>query len=275
MNIFLNQLLNPELCITELDDSLMQYMCTQAFIDTLIIVKQPETQLQPEPEPAVIESVSAPLAPSAPHEWFTPKQDNTLFWCIFISVYGYSEYWNIGSKYVNAELEEKLQIIDTLQTRPTKLKEGNYRITNQATSELLSELMVSKRNHLFSLVAFSIHYQKNIYIIFENNTYLRFSPTKDDSYMNYPSIGIKCRVNGRNNIYSLLMTNNVKSVIEHNLPLEHYTRPLRGISSYNMQELWNIVKILKLEVDVHCKKAELYEKIASVCSLESVIRNST
>jgi hypothetical protein len=241
------------------------------------IVSQTQTQTQvliPNPNP------TQPIQKQTQtNHIFCPKQDNTLFWSIFVGVYGYTDYLNIGNKYNNAEIEEKQTIMESLQKQPGKLKECNFRVTNQMVQELFSELMVCKRDQLFSLLAFTVYYGKTIYVVFENNTYLRFSPFKTIDFTPpiESTIVLYCRVGTRNNIYSLEQEVTVQLIDQiqtTKLCLEHYTKPLRGISSYKMDELEIIAKKLGLEIDGKWKKQELYEKIASICSLEQVIKNS-
>ena len=57
---------------------------------------------------------------------FTPRQQNSLFWCFFAAHYGVKEYEMIGSRYQNAELEEKYRISETLEKSPDRLKATNY-----------------------------------------------------------------------------------------------------------------------------------------------------
>ena len=45
--------------------------------------------------------------PKSTSEWFEPVQSDSLFWCVYTFVNGYSEYLMIGSKYANREIEEK------------------------------------------------------------------------------------------------------------------------------------------------------------------------
>jgi hypothetical protein len=282
-------LLHPELKHNEVD-ALAPYMYTKTHHAQLSqwmasdkVAPDCDPKIEDEPHvPDVAPTpipIQSPPAKSVPTHIFCPKQDNTLFWSVFVGIYGYADYLNIGNKYNNAELEEKQTIMESLQKQPGKLKECNFRVTNVMVQELFSELMVCKRDQLFSLIAFTVYYDKTIYVVFENNTYLRFSPYKNADYKPTveSTIVLYCRVGTRNNIYSLEQDLN-DLTIEHihttKLCLEHYTKPLRGLSSYKMDELELIAKKLGLVIDGKWKKQDLYEKIASICSLEQVLKNS-
>jgi hypothetical protein len=298
-------LLHPELNKADVD-SLFPYMYTKTQHlqltqwlnepeQRLVIEKEPSQVYEKLELPSISEPISQPnlLTPtpipiqkqsqsqsqSQVNHIFCPKQDNTLFWCVFVGIYGYTDYLNIGNKYNNAELEEKQTIMESLQKQPGKLKECNFRVTNLMIQELFSELMVCKRDQLFSLLAFTVYYNKTIYVVFENNTYLRFSPYKntDAKPAADTTIIMYCRVGTRNNIYRLeqeVTDSTIEQIHISKLCLEHYTKPLRGVSSYKMDELELIAKKLALEIDGKWKKQELYEKIASMCSLEQVLKNS-
>lgn len=206
-------------------------------------------------------------------EIITPTQSNTLFWSTFIGVYGYGEYMKIGSKYNNAEIEEKQHIMEELSKTPKKLKETNQTITNAMVQELFSSLMVNKYDQLFSLVAFSVYYNRAIYVLFSNKSYLVFEPNKHTQNTN--AIIIHTKVGARSNIYSIELEheNDRLDFIRSNyVLLESYNKPLKGLSSYKVADLEKMATILGL--DTSMKKGDLYNKIAEICSLEKVMINS-
>lgn len=216
--------------------------------------------------------IEPPKAKPSP-EMITPTQTNTLFWSVFIGIYGYGEYMKIGSKYNNAEIEEKQHIMEELSKTPKKVKETNQIVTNAMIQELFSSLMVNKCDQLFSLIAFSVYYDRAIYVLFSNKTYLVFEPNKHKQNTNVLIIHMK--VGARSNIYSLEVQHDADRLdfIRANyVLLESYNKPLRGQSSYKVADLEKMATILGL--DTSMKKGDLYNKIAEICSLEKVITNS-
>lgn len=273
----------PSASLIDGDKNIQQYGCNEILKsnETITTITEPAIHtMEPRVEPVQpLPKIQVQSTKQPSEHIFCPKQDNTLFWSVFVGVYGYTDYLNIGNKYNNAELEEKQTIMEALQKQPGKLKECNFRVTNQMVQELFSELMVCKRDQLFSLLAFTVYYDKTIYVVFENNTYLRFSPYKnvDAKPQANTTIVLYCRVGARNNIYSLeqdVTDSMIDQIHSSKLCLEHYTKPLRGVSSYKMDELETIAEKLGLEIDKKWKKQEIYEKIAAICSLEQVIKNS-
>jgi len=236
---------------------------------------------KPLPSTEQLVSVSAANATSAStaeqkSDWFTPTQENTLFWSLFIGVYGYSDYINIAHKYHNAEIEEKQALVEALGKTPRRLKETNHRITNQSIQELLSGVMVAKHDTMFSLIAYSVYYGRQVVVIFENNTYLRFIP---ETETRSNPVFLRCRVGTRRNIYSVELEpgpERMAELVEKCVELESYLKPLKGVSAYKMPELEEIARKIGLEEAVpntKQKKGDLYDKIAAKCSLEKVHTN--
>ena len=99
------------------------------------------------------------------------KQDDTLFWCLYILQHGYSEYHNIGRNYGVKELEEKAKIYDFVKTNPMLVKNTNTKITNVAIKEILSELISIQRKMSFQcMIATLVYYQKNLIIVDKSRT---------------------------------------------------------------------------------------------------------
>ena len=105
---------------------------------------------------------------------YYPQKKNSLFWCAFISCYGYNEYHLIGNRFSNKELEVKQDIIRYFTENPKYLKNSNQKVTNGLIQEISSELMINTKSSLLECIAFSIFFKKHIFIV-KNNTYLLFT----------------------------------------------------------------------------------------------------
>ena len=215
----------------------------------------------------------------------------TLFWCVFVAHYGYSEYLRIGNRLQNRELEEKQKIIDTLSKNPKQLKEGNVKLTNDAVQEILSGLMVSAHDSFSALVAYAKYYHKTIYVVFECS-YLVFSHTKDTPDVNvadtskfsgettdgrlvgkcilyqtrkHPKFGGSYRLDPEPTLETL------QQIRLSKIEMEHYAKPFRGISAYKLQELNAMatkIGILDTKSETTGKtksKTELYTQIVEKC----------
>jgi hypothetical protein len=91
---------------------------------------------------------------------FYPQKENALFWCIYIANYGESEFYRIGNRYQNRELDEKQKIIQYIKNNPKKIKESNHKVTNIMVQELMSSLMIQKVASLHDCIVYSIFCHK-------------------------------------------------------------------------------------------------------------------
>ena len=221
---------------------------------------------------------------------FSPIQENKLFWCIYIIVYGYDNFLLINQKYGNKELEEKQMMIEFIKTNSPKWKNSNYKVSKILIQEMMSECLINKQSGFLSCITMSVFYNKIIIIVNQSkNSYLSFSPAKDmDETTNYENIavlyynknGLSHHKNKHNNLqitYSIdLHTINsndyidkIKEIHTNMYCLENYEKPLKGISTYKIKELVNIANKMNMfqnESEIALlKKQELYDKIYSYC----------
>jgi cell division protein FtsB len=199
----------------------------------------------------------------------------SIFQSIFILHYGYSQYLMAGNRMLNRELEEKQTIMETLSKTPKKLKEGNHKLTNDNIQEILSGLLVATKEEIMHLIAYSACYNRIIYLVF-TYSYLVFSPTKDFS-IDASNIGSVYILNQtrKHPKYGGSYYPDLEPTLEkleniHNtkIHLEHYAKPFKGVSAYNLPELEEMatkIGIFEKGVPVKHKKKELYDKIVEVC----------
>ena len=125
-----------------------------------------------------LSSVCDSTSPTEPllkkHDIYFPLKEDSLFWCIFISFYGWKEYEYIGKKYANRELDEKKKIMENIKKSPSIMKETNIKVTNVMIQEILSDLLLNKKTSLNTFLAFVSYYKKRVFIV-KKNTYLLFT----------------------------------------------------------------------------------------------------
>jgi hypothetical protein len=200
---------------------------------------------------------------------FTPTQNNSLFWCIFISNYGYAEYEMVGKKYDNRFIEENQKMVNYIKSSPSSIKETNYKVTNVMVQEILSEFMTqstrkSNNNMMLTVIAQSALYKKHIFVCSPKNTYLKFIPNKLIDYDDITDVIIIYYDGSR--AYSVDMNvteENIAAIKSTRFCLEHWEKPLKGISNYKTADLVNIANILK--INTNCNKPELYKLIFQHC----------
>lgn len=228
-------------------------------------------------ESQIASSIETPVAFTArPEHLRKPTQIRlehpTLFWCVFVAHYGYSEYLRVGNRFQNRELEEKQRMMETLSKNPKQMKEGSMKLTNDAIQEILSGLMVSSNDSFSALVAYSMYYGKTIYVVFECS-YLVFSNTKDSDSLakmldetcvlyqtrKHPKYG------GSYRLESDLTPEKLEQIHSSKIFMEHYAKPFRGISAYKVADLEKMAT--KIGILDASGKAELYAKVVEKCCL--------
>lgn len=201
--------------------------------------------------------------------FFYPKRLNSLFWCIYIAIYGSSDYEMIGNKYINKEIEEKSKIYDFFKKTPLKMKESNHKVTKVMIQEILSELMVQNKSSLLTMIAMAVYYNKIIYII-KNNSYLCFSNNMEDTFSN-DNLQNYIIVNYKNtDEYGIdleVTQDKITNITNKMYQLEGIDKPLKGVSTYKSYELDDIAKKLGIfnNKTIAMNKNELYKELCSNC----------
>jgi len=210
-------------------------------------------------------------------ELYQPKQQDTLFWCLYIMNYGYNDYLQIAHNYGVKELEEKQNISKFMKENVVRIKNTNYKLTNVAIQEVLSELLTSqKETSLLCLIVMIVYYNINILIINENTKcMLEFWCNKD----RIPSINNSCE-DGDALTYVLYKTDNGKYKLQYEnigsfqindlkekyVVLESYNKYIKAISNYKVEELEDMAKKFGVfDETKKYKKAELYELVGNSC----------
>ena len=200
-------------------------------------------------------------------EWFLPKQNDTIFWCIYAFIHGQGEYNQIGHSYGNRQLEEKQKIIDYVKKNPKILKSSNLKITNGNIQEILSEFMVDKSTSFYGVAALAIYYKTPIYFINqEKKTYLKFLP--ESEYLENPICYLYLHKTDRGfPKYKMNVLDEQKENTELNsmICLESHLKPLKPISYYKSEDLNIIAEKIGFFRKEKMKKQELYEKLYELC----------
>jgi len=228
---------------------------TESNVD--VVTHLPTVSSEPEPEPE-----------SQRKDFVSPKQQDTLFWCVYIAVHGYDEYMQISRNYGVKELEIKKKIADDIIASPYKMKHTNYKITKIMVQEILSELMTSQKStSMLCLYSMAVHY--NIRILIVDSTQkllLEFLP--DTSNTDVKTFVLYKDSYGK---YKLdleeLSTDKVNELKTKMICLENFTKPFKAISNYKLNELEEIAKKVGVYDETKkYKKNELYEEITHKCN---------
>uniref|UniRef100_A0A6C0D4H1 Uncharacterized protein n=1 Tax=viral metagenome TaxID=1070528 RepID=A0A6C0D4H1_9ZZZZ len=237
-------------------------MYNKVEIDTHEIID--ETIEPTKNKEVIIETTQSETVQTEPIlDIIVPKQQDTLFWCIYIAVFGYNDYLEVSRNYGVKELDIKKQIADFIQKTPTAFKNSNIKVTKVAIQEILSELLTSqKETSIMCLLAMIIKY--HIHILLTDPTdrfYLEYYYDKDMDES--PTYIIQKDTFGK---YKVQLEPLSKEALAQwkssRFALESYLKPLQAISLYKVSELEDIARRFELYNETKkYKKADLYNDI--------------
>jgi hypothetical protein len=243
-----------------------KFMLTKETKDDFVYstIKLEPSQVEPE---TIVETMVEP----AP-ELFQPRQQDTLFWCLYVLHHGYHEYQRIGHNYGVKELEEKQRLAKFINENKLRIKSTNHKVTNIQIQEILSELMTSqKETSLNVLGALTVFYDMNIILIcpdgrcmlpyFVRNRYDENSSSNRHTYVLYKDKYGKYRAQMEPISGGRLMELREKYII-----LDNYLKPMKAASHYKVQELIDLARKLSI-YDENRKhtKTELYDAVHELC----------
>jgi len=239
--------------VEDVENRFAKYMYDKQYIDFEmedIIEPVIESNIEPIIEPVV----SAKVVSS---KLLIPDKIDSLFWCIYISYYGYDEYLAIGNKYMNTEFVEKAKIMEYLKSSKNILKTINKKITLGAAQEVMSELITNKKTSLLAINAFAAYYKTNILIENTiNGTYVEYIY---DYELGEKWIHLKYISKGRYGICEIF------PILKTGIKIEYPDKPLRGISTYKVGELNELASSIPAIANdpqrSTWKKHDLYGKI--------------
>jgi hypothetical protein len=234
----------------------------------------------PEPEPQPSPSTSIEPSPSiqsihhsAPRKTqstlFYPQKKNSLFWCMFIHVYGYDEFHLIGSRYQNKELDEKQKMIKFIKENPQRIKGCNHKVTNVMIQDLMAGLLTHRISPLHDCIVYSMFYNKTIYVV-KNSMYICYRnkelDTTQDSLEN--TVILYCKNGKKDNEYGIEMdvtAGKIEDIISNHIQIFNIEKPLKSMSEYKMPDLEKMAILLGIAMG---KKKDMYDSIMEKCNWE-------
>ena len=280
MSMIINNLLYRFNILSKPSDIVLlnKYMLTTENKDTIINNSNAIENVLSSDEPKIEETEEEKQESNTrKEELYQPKQQDTLFWCLYIMNYGYNDYLQIDHNYGVKELEEKQKISKFMKENVVRIKNTNYKLTNVAIQEVLSELLTSqKETSLLCLIVMIVYYNINILIINENTKcMLEFWCNKDRipstnssseesdalTYVLYKTDNGKYKLQ-----YENIGSFQINDLKEKYVVLESYNKYIKAISNYKVEELEDIAKKFGVfDETKKYKKAEIYELVGNNC----------
>ena len=196
---------------------------------------------------------------------------DSIFWSLYIAVYGHKEYIRLGMhNFGNTEIQEKEKITHDITEKGIKrvLSLTNHKLTQKGFVSMVSDITTNPKSSMESLIAYSIFYQRNIFVVdLQKKTYLAFLVDgQSPPIVLYKNQHYVAKFH-KSNEYFVDADQSVMTVQEIETTfflLEGYERPLKSISNYKMNELEYIA--MRFGIERACKKKpELYESIIHYC----------
>ena len=207
---------------------------------------------------------------------FKPGLRDSIFWCMYVAINGESYYQSqlkSGTNMINLMMNEKRAISDHFNNNSALLKNSNHKITLAKINEIKCNLMTKPMmDSVESFIPCSIYFGRPIYVYFEEiHSYLLFVDknyvsdndcANNDDYVD-PNIILMLGKDGR-----FTLETNVSDFLKNKdsfFHIQHYEKPLSGISNYKTDEIQTIYKKVFGE-DENLKKTEYYEKVLVKCT---------
>ena len=211
---------------------------------------------------------SIAIQPNIMHEKFIPKKEDTLFWCAYTVYHGEATYHIIGNRYKNTEIDEKTTLVNFMREKTLLCKTSGHKISNARLQETQAELLVNKQTswHVFHIMC--LFYQFHAVVVY-NKTYMEFSPNGLDDPAMYQ---FERNAEGHISVRMSPLTHDQIDVLRKtHIKLDYsMDKPLRAASSYKMEDLMTMAKVLDIDMaelsPQKPKKADWYEAITNACT---------
>ena len=191
----------------------------------------------------------------------SPRQQDSLFWCIYIAMHAYDEFLMIRNKHNAIEMEWKQQLSSMITGCPTKIKQSNHKITKANIQEILSDFMTSPcKTNMLCVIAISVYH--NIHFVVMNSTNnMRMEFTTDNNEANTYVIS----KNDRNH-YSIcdepVTAEKLLAIRSNSFLIENNEKPLKSVGSYKIDNLIEYATLFGVyNENEKYKKTELYKLV--------------
>ena len=205
---------------------------------------------------------------------------DSLFWCMYVHSHGQTVFETqktIGTNMLNLMMTEKRIMSDFFnkEDNKTALKLSNHKITNIKINEIKCDLMTKPMlSSIESLIPCCVYWNCPIYVDLGDKIFLHFVPNtyvSDDDTTSDPNAVLLYMVEGR---FELEMDQEKKTTQISEMrtgnwhKIQHYEKPLLGISTYKTEELQGIYDNIFVNVvnEKKMKKQDYYGAIAEKCA---------
>ena len=191
------------------------------------------------------------------NKYFIPKQHDTLFWCFYIIKFGEVKY-EMEDKNLLNEKKIKIEYVEKIRKNKVILKKYKFDTLTNIENNLVNDKYINLST-FFSLCCIE---NINIILINEKKQFYYELLLEDSNKFN-----IICDLVDIKKYGCLLDKPEIEIDFKDKLyKIENIDKPIKGMSSYKVEELINICKLLKINIidsntNKNKNKKELYESI--------------
>jgi len=157
---------------------------------------------------------------------FIPRSHDTLFWCFYIILEGKDAYYMTGNHKFQIEKNKKITFIEKIRENKDLMKAYKLKI-NDLENDLLNNRSITHK----TFFALCILYNINIVLIFDNYYYEHLPVPAKTPYI----------IRKSNDKYGLdFQSINVVNELAEYWKFDNIYKPLKGISSFKITELFKI-----------------------------------
>jgi len=181
-------------------------------------------------------------------KFFYPKEKDTLFWCYYINKYGIDKYFDNKKRSFVVEHDYKISIIEKIQNMKDELKLNKIK-----KLVVEDELMNRAKIEIASIKLLMLLDNENLLLI-KKNCYQKIVFNRDKLELSVDNYNvIFCDVD---NYYLQKNLNDreLVDIINKSYEIDNFDKPLKGISSYKLDELHEICKKLNIELSSNLGK---------------------
>lgn len=173
-------------------------------------------------------------------KFFYPKEKDTLFWCYYINKYGIDKYFDNKKRSFVVEHDYKISIIEKIQNMKDELKLNKIK-----KLVVEDELMNKAKIEIASIKLLMLLDNENLLLI-KKNCYQKIVFNRDKLSLSVDNYNvIFCDVD---NYYLQKNLNDreLVDIIDKSYEIDNFDKPLKGVSSYKLDELHEICKKLNI-----------------------------
>lgn len=265
---------------------------TRATEENPIHMVEPKAEAEAEPKPEPKTDVIEPSSFIVPTNTIEPNvnptanassnaveskpahilrsQEHSLFWSLFIAVYGYGVYAREqNNKPWNTRIDERVRIVESLKATPRRLKDCNHKLTLDQIQALFSTLMTSPHDSVDQLIVYSIYYSRPIVVMYDSihakHVFLpSLASVLDEDEVSDEAIYLLASSPNNRMQYALLLDRECIQARRNYFLLENIKDGgLRALSSYKVGDLQSIADQIDLDIQTTTKKKkeDLYHAI--------------